>query len=770
MSKEKLSFLSSLLRMSLNNKQFIKIHCSLFMKPPSPPNVLIQFSLPLMLSGLSLAQQSLQTLEPLTVLGSREELFKQVGSATYLDKKEIRDTNSTNVNAVMAKIPGLYVREEDGSGNFVNLSIRGADGTRSEKVTVMEDGILASPAPYAGPAAYYTPRIARMSGMEVLKGSSQIRFGPQTTGGVVNYLSTPIPEEETFYGKFTYGSFNTFFGHGYYGDTFDTEQGRVGVLFELHGNVSDGFRNIDNSSNDTGFSLIEPMLKLSFEPNTALKQRFEMKLGYTSFDTDETYTGLTDKDLSNDPDRRYAATLNDNLDSEQYRSYLKWTAEPSDLLRLESALYYSYTARNWYKLDKVKYLDSTRSLHNVLAPNNPYPDHLGVLKGTVAGSTDVKANNRTYSAYGWQNQANFTFDTGPLKHDLAVGLRLHYDYQERDHWLDRYNADGAGNFNKVSTTRIGQDNRTEEIFATAIYLEDEIKTGKLTLRPGIRYEWLDLDGRNTINATGVTTRREANENLFTAGMGASYELDDANTIYGGVYRGISSPGVANYLDGVEPEESIGYELGIRHRRDALSAEFNGFYTDFQQLVSTDTGLGGDPTFNAGEAAVFGFESIVEYDLGQAANLSCGIPVYASATWTSAEFSGTTSGLVGGGDGIYSGGKDGNEIPYVPEWKLSAGIGYVAEKWGANFDVNYISSSWGTGYNGDTRPGTQTARDGKIDSFLICNLSTYYKISENIKVLAGVQNLFDDRGISSRVPEGPRANAPRSLYIGCEANF
>lgn len=722
------------------------------------------------LTALSAAQDAMQTLAPLTVLGEREEVFKQVGSAAYIAGEEIRSANSTNVNTVLAKVPGLYVREEDGSGNFVNLSIRGADGTRSEKVTVMEDGILASPAPYAGPAAYYTPHIARMSGLEVLKGSSQVRFGPQTTGGVVNYLSTRIPDEETYYAKFTYGSFDTFFGHAYYGDTVQTEQGRFGILLELHGNISEGFRDIDYSGNSTGFELIEPMLKLSFEPDTALKQRFELKLGYTSFDADETYTGLTESDLDRDPDRRYAATLNDNLDSEQYRGYLKWTAEPSDRLRFESALYYTYTARNWYKLDKISHGGTARNLHNILADGNPYPNHLGVLRGTVAGGTEVKANNRSYSAYGWQNQANIRFETGALDHDLAAGLRFHYDYQERAHWMDRYTGNGAGGFTYASTTLAGQDNRTEEIFATAIYLEDEIKAGKLTLRPGIRYEWLELDDRNTNNTTGVTTRRGGDENLFTAGMGANYELDESNSVFGGIYRGISAPGVANYLDGVEPEESTGYELGLRHRHDALSLEFTGFYTDFQQLVSTDTGLGGDPTFNAGEADVIGFETLVQYDAGRAANLSCGIPLYLSATWTSAEFSGTTAGLAGGGDGIYSGGRDGNEIPYVPEWKLAAGVGYLAGNWGATLDANYLSATWGTGYNGDARPGTQTSRDGKTDSLLIFNLNAYYQVNEHVKLLAGVQNLFDDRGIVSRVPEGPRANAPRSLFVGCEAKF
>jgi Fe(3+) dicitrate transport protein len=721
-------------------------------------------------AGAPCAEEAPQALEPLTVLGSREEVFRQVGSAAYLDAEEIRAANTTNVNQVLSKVPGVYVREEDGFGNFVNLSIRGADGTRSEKVTVMEDGILAAPAPYAGPAAYYTPHIARMAGLEVLKGSSQVRFGPQTTGGVVNYLSTPIPDGETYYAKTTYGNYNTFFGHGFYGNSVVTEQGRIGVLLELHGNISDGFRNIDGSRNETGFALIEPMLKVSFEPNTALKQRFEVKLGYTSFDADETYTGLTEADLRRNPDRRYAATLNDNLDSEQSRTYLKWTAEPTAALRLESALYYTATNRNWYKLDRISQGGSTRNLHNILAPGNPLPRHLGVLQGTVAGATEVKANNRSYGAYGWQNQANFSFETGELSHDLAAGLRFHYDYQERDHWLDRYAADGRGNFTYTSTTRAGQDNRKEEIFATALFVEDEIKTGKLTLRPGFRYEWLELDDRNTVNTTGVTTYREADENLFTAGIGGNYELSEAYSLYGGIYRGISSPGVANYLDGVEPEESVGYELGLRHRRDELSFELTGFYTDFQNLVSTDAGLGGDPTFNAGEAAVYGIESVIQYDAGRAAGLGYGIPLYLAATWTHAEFVGTTAGLSGGGDGIYSGGRDGNEIPYVPEWKLAAGIGFMAENWGVNLDATYTGSTWGTGYNGDPRPGTQTARDGEIDSLLTFNLGGHYDLNDQFTILAGIQNLFDERGISSRVPEGPRANSPRTLYAGIEARF
>lgn len=705
--------------------------------------------------------EDLYTLDALTVVGSVENIWELPGSASYIEADEFRERGYTNMNQVLSKVPGVYVREEDGFGNFPNVSLRGADGTRSQKVTIMEDGILSAPSPYAAPAAYYSPKVARMSGIEVLKGSSQVRYGPHTTGGVLNFLSTEIPDEPTFFTRLTGGSYNTFNLHSYWGDTVETEAGRFGYLLELFGQSTDGFRDVDGGG-DSGFTLYEPMVKFFWEPDGTVDQRFEVKFGYSSQEADETYLGLSEADVRAFPDRRYGATRFDEFDSEAWRSYFKYIIEPSDALRFETAVYYNEFRRSWDKIDRV----NGTPLHEGLLD----PVRVGVLNGTVAGTTRNTDNMRDHEAYGWQNQANFRFETGSLSHDLAVGLRLHYDREDRLQQRDTYTATGTGRFVLANATPITFSG-INEVFATAVYVEDTIKVGKLTLRPGVRYEHLELDYTN-----GGFTQFAGDEELFMGGLGASYEIDDCNSVFGGVYRGMSSPAPNAYLTaGTEAEESLGYELGWRHRRDHLSGELVAFATDFDQLISTDAGFGvGAPSQNAGEAFIWGIESLIEYDAGEAAGCSVGIPLYLSATWTSAEFVDTTSFLAGGGDAVYQGGRDGNEIPYVPAWKLGAGVGLEGESWGVNFDLNYVGTSWGTGFNGDSRAaltgGTPTSRDGKIDALLTCDLSGHFQVTENFKLVGGVQNIFDQRGVVSRIPEGPRSNAPRMWFAGFETAF
>src|SRR6056297_3396611 len=173
-------------------------------------------------------------LDRIKMVGSKDVADATPGSAHYISEEDIRTQSYDDVNRVLRKVPGVYIREEDGFGLFPNISLRGVDTSRSAKVTLMEDGILAAPAPYAAPSAYYSPTTGRMSGIEVLKGTSQIKYGPHTTGGAINYQSTPIPNDERTFLRAQFGSDNEYRTHAFHGNTVETDIGRVGYLAEFY--------------------------------------------------------------------------------------------------------------------------------------------------------------------------------------------------------------------------------------------------------------------------------------------------------------------------------------------------------------------------------------------------------------------------------------------------------------------------------------------------------------------------------------------------------
>jgi Fe(3+) dicitrate transport protein len=68
---------------------------------------------------------------------------------------------------------------------------------------------------------YYTPAIDRMKSIEVLKGSGSILYGPQTVGGVINYITNDPPLDPTFTISLRGGDGNYFTGQADYGTTVD---------------------------------------------------------------------------------------------------------------------------------------------------------------------------------------------------------------------------------------------------------------------------------------------------------------------------------------------------------------------------------------------------------------------------------------------------------------------------------------------------------------------------------------------------------------------
>ena len=741
-------------------------------------------ALPLVLlmaaNGIALAQTTAAPapkaaqLSPLTVTGIVPDLFELPGSAAVVAGEDFRARGYTNLKQIAATAPGVFVRDEDGFGNFPNISIRGVDGTRSAKVTLMEDGILTAPSPYSAPNAYYSPKSGRMAGIEFLKGSSQVMYGPHTTGGVVNFLSTPIPtEERRFFSRLTAGSYGNVFNQTWLGGVIQTEAGKVGALVELHTQLSDGFRQIDGVGRRSGFTLTEPMVKLSWEPSGGLRQRLELKVGQTDFDADESYAGLSEADLRARPDRRYASSRFDHHVAEQWRTYLKWSAEPDKSLRLDSALYFNRFDRMWDKLDGITAAPGLRSNIGEALVHAP---SLALLRGDrVTGNDGSFYTNkalRQHEAYGWQGAVTQRLEAGAVRHELTAGLRIHRDDAGGSNQRITYAVDdgviGAGTPGAVSSAGY------QQTVATAFFIEDSIRTGALTLRPGLRYEHLNMGSTSAAGAYAPTTNA-----MVMGGLGFTYALNAEHSLFGGVYRGGSAANPAGYAAGATSESSLGKELGWRGRKGATSWELVAFHTDFHDLIAPVVGVAGGGLLaitNGGGAVSYGLEALLRHDLA-GGERGYKVPVYAGLTWTHARFNDIVGSRLGNSAGLFAGAENGHDIPYIPAWKLAAGAGLESGPYAGSLDLSYYSSTWGTGYNANPRlvDGTSaladpSAIDGRVDGLLTVDLNLRWQCTRTFRVVGGVQNLLDRRAIISRAPLGARANAPRTLFLGGELAF
>ncbi|MFT5387092.1 MAG: Fe(3+) dicitrate transport protein [Candidatus Omnitrophota bacterium] len=719
--------------------------------------------------------------DTVTVLGVRDDVVSLPGSAALISTDDIRTHSYDDINRVLRKVPGVYVREEDGYGLFPNISLRGVDPARSGKVTLMEDGITASPAPYSAPSAYYSPTAGRMIEIEVLKGSSQVKYGPHTTGGVINYKSTPVPENREIYLKSLYGTDDERRLHFYFGDTVETDHGNFGVLVEEYYRQTDGFKKIDETADfsdgdKTGFKKSEPMLKAMWEsPEDATYQRLEGKVGYSNLDANETYTGLTEVDFEDNPYRRYAATRFDNIETWNLRKSLSYTRELSDNVMWNVTGYMNEFDRNWFKLNKVGGVNISQALSS-----NDGGGALAILKGQAAGSFEVKNNRRHYNQYGTMSDFNVSFDTGDVEHALEVGFKIHQDYIRRDQNSVTYTQDANG---VITGSVVGAPgtagNRKQESHAFATYVRDNVTYGALTLSPGIRYErvgykYLDFDTSGA-DPSSITGKGSSNLEALAGGIGANYEVADNLSFFAGVHQGFSVPGPRdNARSAIKEETSLTTEVGVRYQpTKASNVELVGFYTDFDDLLVSDNvgGSGSGATENVGDVISKGLELKASYDYGVASEKEFRNPYYVSFTYTDSTLDGNSNST--DAESIFAGGVDGAKVPYVPELQFSLGTGFEKGKWGFALDGTFVAETFTTASNTEHQArtdGTLDSRYGKTDEYFVIDLSGEYQVNANARVFANIHNVGDVEYVVSRHPHGPRPGKPFTALAGVELKF
>lgn len=720
------------------------------------------------------------SLERVIIVTAQRDVADVGGSVQYLDEEALKTFSYSDVNRILRQTPGVYLQEEEGFGLRPNIGIRGSGNDRNSRITVMEDGVLIGPAPYAAPAAYYFPRMARITGVELAKGPAAIMYGPLTTGGALNLFSTPIPDGEDANARIDLfgGEYGSFRGHAVGGGWFDAGNNlQLGAMLEVLRESSDGFKELD-SGGDTGFEIDDVVLRFGLRtaPGAALPQSLEFKLQHSEETSDETYLGLSLADFNANPFRRYRGSQVDVMNVEHDTYQLTHRIDFAPNIDLTTIAYRTDTSRVWYKLNDVRNSANTGwvGISAVLDDPATFATQYAILVGdplatpviSAPGDLRVRNNNRVYYAEGIQSVLGLEFDTGPLSHDLQLSARYHWDEEDRFQQDDRFAMVNGAMVLATPGAPGSQDNRVGEAEAWALFARDTVEWGDWTFVPGVRYETIDLTQTNygTANPTrtGPATLSERNVDIWIPGVAATYRINDAWRVFAGVHRGFSSPAPGSSVD---PETSWNYEAGLRYGADALAFEATAFFSDYENLVGTcTTSTGGGCTigdqFEGGEVDIYGVEAMASYDASAAFGWSIGIPLSLVYTYSHGEFQTNFASSFGPWGTVTAG----DELPYLPEHQLTLNAGLEGDRWRANLSLNYISEARAAAGQGAIPAGEL------VDDRVLVDLAGEFDVTENAALFATATNLTEETYNVAFAPAGARPGAPRIVMGGLKLRF
>jgi Fe(3+) dicitrate transport protein len=693
------------------------------------------------------------TMPQIEVIGQQDRFVRIPGSAELINFRQIQNISQLSGNEVIRSVSGVHVVDEEGLGLRANIGIRGLDPDRSRTVLVLEDGVPVALNPYGEPELYYTPSMDRMVGMEILKGSGSILFGPQTFGGVINYLTANPPAVPTataqirggegglFTGKFGYG---TTYGNTGFQATYVRKQGdNVGLV-------------------DFGIHDFNTKVKLVLGEKSILG----FKVGFYDENSNSTYVGLTQAMYDSGDYYFEQLAPDDVLSIRRYSASATLDHYFSDNVRLKTTAFAYTTTRNWARQDFDNAPVDGRDYDRVVGdPSTPF--------GAIYFRTTTGNRDRQFEVIGIEPRLSVNYVAGDLRNEMDFGVRFLYEKAYEQFVIGSVNRPTSGPM-RDDEIRSGQ--------AFSAYMQNRLFVSDVfTVTPGVRLEYFQYDreiyrlGNQEVN---VKTSSEVTE--IIPGVGFNYKISEKGSIYAGLHRGfgpprtkdaISSGGVAEDLDA---ERSWNYELGARTAlHNAVSIDITAYLMDFSnQIIPVSESSGGLGTgltglINGGETRHMGVETKLDIDLGQLLEMSTGLLFRTAATFANSEFSNDRF--------VTSGGQQvnvkGNTLPYAPEFMLNSRLDATfAFGLTLGLELNHVAEQYTDLLNSEM--ASSNGRTGLLPAYTVLNGVIGYSIPsyDNASITLSVKNLTDERYMASRRPQGIRPGLARFVSAGFDLKF
>lgn len=701
----------------------------------------------------------------ITVIEKQNGAMNKIpGSLKTISQTEILNIDPVSGNEILRKVPGVHVVDEEGAGLRMNLSIRGTDPDRSRGVLVLEDGIPVALAPYGEPELYYTPCMDRMSGVEVLKGSGSILFGPQTIGGVVNYITADPPSESS--GNFTLkgGAGGYFLMMASYGDTKE----KVGYQFNILHKQADDFGLLN-------FEVTDVTAKFKFQLST--KSVVGLKFGFYNENSNSTYVGMTLPMYQSGLLDLTRIAPYDNLEirrlsfSATHNYYFNRTSG------IKTTLYGYTTTRNWQRQDfSYNEIDT----NGVLAakPANYSGVTWGdetINRGALYMRNSTGNRNRQFEVAGIESKYYKKYAIGKIENEFTIGGRFLYEkaFEQR---VNGAKPDAFSGVTKELEERTG--------YGASGFINNRFDfSPKFSVTAGVRYENFSynreiLYGEFLIN--GVKKLRDTSiiafstVHSFIPGAGFNFIPAKNIVVFGGIHRGYAPPRIKDAISqggiayNLDAELSWNYEIGIRAAfLKGIGIEATMFYLDFSNQiipVSESSGGTGAGLINGGRTEHLGVETGILVEFHRMIEMKEKISISTNATFLQATFS---NDRFAGSDLVNI---NGNDLPYSPNILVNSIINFET-RFGLTLQGNftYVGQQYSDVLN--TVEMSNDGLIGLIPAYHVVDASLKYHLKKfNTTFSFTGKNISNERYIVSHRPQGIRVGISRYFLVGIRYSF
>ncbi|WP_461089363.1 TonB-dependent receptor family protein [Spirosoma gilvum] len=488
------------------------------------------------------------TLDTVRVLGHRSGTVQPLPDVhgTYLmagRRSEVirlleidADIAQKNPRQLMAKVPGLFVYDMDGTGNQTNVATRGLDPHRSWEMNLRQNGIMTNSDMYGYPASHYSPPTESIERIELVRGTASLQYGAQF-GGMLNYVTKQGDTTRRF-------GFESINSAGSFGtrSTYNAIGGRVGRLTYYayaYWRHSDGYRQSSQSNAQAQFA------RLQFQASSRL--RLTAELGHSRY----LYNipgPLTDSMFRADP--RQATRTRNYFNPDIWVPSVRADWQISRQTRLQWVTSAVLGDRNSVQID-------------AFATVTDLPDP------ATGQYRQRQVDIDNFNSYTSEARLLHQFQVGGIQATAVGGVQLmHNDLHRRQ--LGKGTT--ASDFDLTLTAPFGRDlwHRTRNM---AYFVEGQFRlNSRLTLSPGIRIE----DGQTDISGTisyynpGDVPNTIAHR-FALLGISGEYWLNNHTRLYGGwsqayrpvVFKDIIPASVYERVD-KNLKDATGYnaEIGI----------------------------------------------------------------------------------------------------------------------------------------------------------------------------------------------------------------